>query len=309
MSTRSHIDLNREETTTVVVRRCLCKKHYGFLSKRELFRGHADNETCTECGTTAYGSVAIDARDYDDYEPTYDPESSNEIAKLILENNPSLTIKLHDGIANLFSEAMAHRRKGGFFVIPHFHFGRSGATSSNWLKKSDYESDFNSSSSEYIRMFKPYRIPNGLIVEAIVQKSLIGSEITLGTTSFVELDYFSKGPISVETDLVWSEEVPIEIFSVPCLDEIEWPRLEKKLNQMTLQTHVLDSPCGLLLILESTASKTPRFALLSIDSDGLVDRSKSILDEMDNYPMYDTLEDWEDLIFGLNLEKIETDWW
>jgi len=33
------------------------------------------------------------------------------------------------------------------------------------------------------------------------------------------------------------------------------------------------------------------------------------LDEMDNYPMYDTLEDWEDLIFGLNLEKIETDWW
>ena len=101
MSTRSHIDFKREKTTIVVVRRCLCKKHYGFFTKRELLRGYADNETCTECGTTAYGSVAIDARDYEDYEPTYDPESSNEIAKLILENNPSLTIKLHDGIATV----------------------------------------------------------------------------------------------------------------------------------------------------------------------------------------------------------------
>jgi hypothetical protein len=293
MSTRSHIEFKREGTTKVVARRCLCKKHHGFLTKRELLRGRADNETCTECGTTAYGSVAIDARDYDDYEPTYDPESSKGIANQVLGYNPSLKIKLHDDLANSFYDAMVHRRKGGFFVIPHFHFGRSGATSSNWLSRPEYESDFNSSSSEYIRVFKPYRIPNGKIVEAIVQKSLVGSSIVPGTTSFVELDYFSKGPISVETDLVWSEKVPIEIFSVPCLDEIEWPRLEKKLNQMTLQTHVIDSPCGLLLILESTASKTPRFALLSFGSDGLVDRSKSILNEINEERTNEVLESYQ----------------
>lgn len=307
MARRTHIDFKREETTTVVVRRCLCKKHYGRLTKRELLRGHADNQTCTDCGTTAYGSVVIDARDYDGYEPNYDKKASKEIGKMILGDTPSLTIKLHDSIANSFSEAMVNRRKGGFFVFSHFHFGRNGATSSNWLNKSEYESDFNSNSSEYIRMFRPYNIPNGLVVEAIVQKSLTGSEIVPGTTSFVELDYFPKGPISVETDLVLSEEVPIEIFSVPCLDKIEWPRLEKKLDQMTLQTHALDSTCSLLLILESTKSDAPRFALLSIDSDGLINRSKSILDNIIDDSMYHTVEECE-MMNGLTdamMEEIE----
>jgi len=312
MASRTHIDFKKEQTTEVVVRRCLCKKHYGLLTKRELLRGHADNQKCSDCCTIAYGSIVIDARRYDGYEPNYDTKASTEIGKMILENNPSFTIKKHDDIANLFSKAMVNRRKGGFFVFSPFHYGRNGATSSNWLDQGAYVSDFNSNSCEYIRTFRKRNIPNGLVVEAIVQKSLAGTDIVPGTTSYVELDYFPKGSIAVETDLVWSEEVPIEIFSVPDLDKIEWPRLEKKINQMTLQTQVLDSTCSLILILESTESDAPRFALLSIESEGLINRSKAILDNMrgegDWDSMYHTSEEWEDLIFGLNPEKIDG-WW